>query len=113
MKDIKIFLKKKNTKSVIMLVRGIEIFLKKKKKNVNMVVNDIRIYRMSIENIFPECRKLRLFEYKSILRKVYKICLGLGLKKYIKFFFRVFFFFGGWGVFKLGLENVLCYCIFH
>ena len=59
MKVNKIFLKKKNTKSTNMLVGGIEIFLKKKKKrNSTMVMKDIRIFwKMSTENIFPECRK--------------------------------------------------------
>ena len=44
-------------KSINMLVSGIEIFLKKKKKgNVNMVVNKIRIfYRMSIEKFILKC----------------------------------------------------------
>ena len=43
-KDIKIFLKKKKTKSANMLASNIEISLKKKKRNVNMVVKDIRIF---------------------------------------------------------------------
>ena len=70
MKDNKIFLKKKNTKSTNMLVGGIEIFLnKKKKRNDSMVVKDIKIFwKMSTENIFPECRKKRLFEYKRLFR---------------------------------------------
>ena len=41
----KIFLNKKKTKSVNILVSDIEIFLKKEKKGrVNMVVTDIRIF---------------------------------------------------------------------
>ena len=54
-----IFLKKKKTKSANMLVSDIENFRKKKKKrHVNIVVKDIKIFwRMSIENIFLECRK--------------------------------------------------------
>ena len=44
-KGTKIFLKKKKSKSVNMLVNDIEIFLKKKKKrSVNMVVNDVKIF---------------------------------------------------------------------
>ena len=55
----KIFLSKKKTKSANMLMSDTEIFLeKKKKRSVNMVVNDIKIYyRMSIENLFLECKK--------------------------------------------------------
>ena len=47
-------LKKKNAKSVNIVVSDIEIFLKKKKKrSVNMVVNYIRIfYGISIEKSF-------------------------------------------------------------
>ena len=43
-KGTKIFLKKKKAKSANMLVSYIEIFLNKKKKNVYIVVNDIRIF---------------------------------------------------------------------
>ena len=44
-KGTKIFLNKKKTKSVNILVSNIEIFLKKEKKGrVNMVVTDIRIF---------------------------------------------------------------------
>ena len=42
-KNIKIFLKMKNTKSANMLVGDIEIFMMKK-RSVNMVVNDIKIF---------------------------------------------------------------------
>ena len=43
-KGIKIFQKKKKTKSENMVVNNIDIFLKKKKtKSINMVVNDIEI----------------------------------------------------------------------
>ena len=46
-KDNKILLEKKKTKSTNMLVSNIEIFLKKKKnRSVIMVVNNIRIFRM-------------------------------------------------------------------
>ena len=47
MKDTKICLKKKRTKGTQMLLIDIEIFLKKKKKNVNnvnMIVNNIKIF---------------------------------------------------------------------
>ena len=42
-----------------MLVSDIEIFLKQKKeRSVNMVVNDTKVfYKMSIEQIFLECKK--------------------------------------------------------
>ena len=44
-KDTKIFLMKKATKTTNMLAGDIEIFLKKKKKrSVNMVVSDIKIF---------------------------------------------------------------------
>ena len=47
MKDTKICLKKKRKKGTQMLLIDIEIFLKKKKKNVNnvnMIVNNIKIF---------------------------------------------------------------------
>ena len=44
-KGIKIFQKKRKTKSVNMLVKGIKILLKKKKtKSENIAVNAIKIY---------------------------------------------------------------------
>ena len=43
---IKVFLKKRKTKSINMLVKDIEIFLKKKKISVSMVVNTIKIFQI-------------------------------------------------------------------
>ena len=44
-KGIDIFLKKKKTKTINMLVNNIETFLKKKEsKSISMVVNDIEIF---------------------------------------------------------------------
>ena len=59
MKGGKIFLKKKKTKSLNILVSDREIFLKKKKKrSINMVVNNIKnSLRMSIAKNFLECKK--------------------------------------------------------
>ena len=116
-KNIKIFLKKKKTKSANILVIDIEIFLKKKKKrSINMVVKDIRIFwRISIENIFLEFRKRdsivknifyyiyprlvhrlkNVLEYKSIFQKSIRNLLRLGVfrKDEINFFQGVFFYF--------------------
>ena len=44
-KGIKIFLKKKNSKIINMLVKDLEIIQKKIKKSVNIVMNAIKISR--------------------------------------------------------------------
>ena len=43
-KGTEIFLKNNKTKSANMLVNDVDIFLKKKKRSVNMVVNNIKIF---------------------------------------------------------------------
>ena len=61
MKGTKVFLKKRD-----------KIFLKKKKKrSINMVLNDIRIlYRMSLKKISRMQQIKNILEYKKKFRKV-------------------------------------------
>ena len=51
MKDVKIFLKKKKTKSANMVEKDIKILLKKKKKKGVSIINNVSKSYLSIEGI--------------------------------------------------------------